>query len=88
MLDIREADKGEMIVVLFLSELVNIDHVPPAMFVTGVVFILLIGGFLSAGVVRLFQQKKKQGISFLALSVASLIGLIWIMNTWFSDTLK
>jgi Na+-transporting NADH:ubiquinone oxidoreductase subunit NqrD len=77
------AEKGEMVLVLFLSDLVNLEGVSPALFITGVVFILLVGGFLSLGVVRLFQQHKRQGILYLALSALSLIGLIWSINTWF-----
>jgi hypothetical protein len=64
-------------------DLVDVSNVSPALFVAGAVFILLIGSFLSLGVVRLFQQRKGQGGLFLGLSALSLIGLIWSVNTWF-----
>lgn len=54
------------------------------LFITGVVFILLIGSFLSLGVLRFFQQRKRQGSLFLGLSVLSLAGLIFSVNTWFA----
>lgn len=63
--------------------LVNVSNVSPALFVTGVVFILLIGSFLSLGVLRFFQLRKRQGGLFLGLSVLSLVGLIWSVNFWF-----
>jgi hypothetical protein len=76
--------EGEIITFMLMSELVDLSNVSPALFVTGAVFILLIGGFLSLGVVRLFQQRRGQGFLFLALSLLSLAGLIWTMNTWFA----
>jgi len=54
------------------------------LFITGVVFILLIGSFLSLGVLRMFQLRRRQGSLFLALSVLSLAGLIISVNTWFA----
>ena len=65
-------------------DLVDVKGVSPALFITGVVFILLIGSFLSLGVMRFFQERKKQGFMFLALSVVSLAGLIVSVNTWFA----
>lgn len=75
-----------MVLALFLSELVSLEGVSPALFITGAVFILLIGGFLSLGVLRLFQQRTRQGILFLALSAVSLAALIWSMNEWFVES--
>jgi hypothetical protein len=54
------------------------------LFVTGALFILAIGSFLSLGVLRLFQQRKGQGGVYLALSALSLIAMIWVVNTWFA----
>ncbi|WP_123040938.1 hypothetical protein [Cohnella candidum] len=64
-------------------DLVDVSNVSPALFVTGAVFILLIGSFLSLGVVRFFQLRKGQGSLFLGLSALSLAALIWSVNTWF-----
>lgn len=65
-------------------DLVDVSYVSPALFVTGAVFILLIGSFLSLGVLRFFQHRKGQGSLFLTLSALSLAGLIWSVNTWFA----
>lgn len=65
-------------------DLVDIKGVSPALFITGVVFILLIGSFLSLGVLRFFQENKRQGFLFLALSAVSLVGLIVSVNAWFA----
>ncbi|WP_027085091.1 hypothetical protein [Cohnella panacarvi] len=64
--------------------LVNVEDVSLALFVTGVIFILMIGSFLSLGVLRLFQENKRQGFLFLALSVVSVAGLVFTVNTWFA----
>ncbi|TJY44480.1 hypothetical protein E5161_03625 [Cohnella pontilimi] len=63
-------------------DLVDVSNVSPQLFIAGAVFILLIGSFLSMGVLRLFQQHKRQGIVYLALSALSLIGLLVSVNTW------
>jgi fucose permease len=63
-------------------ELVDVSHVSPQLFITGAVLIMLIGSFLSLGVLRLFQQRKRQGIVYLALSALSLIILLVSVNTW------
>jgi hypothetical protein len=65
-------------------DLVDISYVSPALFITGAVFILMIGSFLSLGVLRFFQQRKRQGFVYLTLSAVSLIVLIWSVNTWLS----
>ena len=65
-------------------ELVDISDVSVQLFITGVIFIMMIGSFLSLGVLKLFQLKKRQGIIYLVLAVVSLISLILIVNTWFS----
>lgn len=64
--------------------LVNVEDVSPALFITGVIFILLIGSFLSLGVLRFFQENKRQGFMFLALSAVSVAGLVVTVNTWFA----
>lgn len=64
--------------------LVNVEGVSPALFITGAIFILLIGSFLSLGVIRCFQGNARQGFLFLALSAVSVVGLIVSVNTWFA----
>lgn len=64
-------------------ELVDITEVSPALFIVGALFILLIGSSLSLGVLRLFQERKKQGVWLLVLSVVSFAALVLVMNTWF-----
>jgi len=64
-------------------DLVDVSNVSPALFITGAVFILLIGSFVSLGFLRMFQMRRRQGGLFLGLAVLSLIGLIYSMNTWF-----
>jgi hypothetical protein len=64
-------------------ELVDITEVSPALFIVGALFILLIGSSLSLGVLRLFQERKKQGIWLLVLAVVSVVALVLVMNTWF-----
>jgi hypothetical protein len=65
-------------------DLVDVSAVSPALFITGIVFIMLIGSFLSLGVLRFFQLKKRQGGMFMGLSVLSFVGLVLAVNTWFS----
>lgn len=65
-------------------DLVDIKDISIALFITGAIFILLIGSFLSLGVLRLFQERKRQGLTFLALSVASFVGLVVSVETWFA----
>ncbi|MFC5531401.1 hypothetical protein [Cohnella yongneupensis] len=65
-------------------DLVDVKDISPALFITGAIFILLIGSFLSLGVLRFFQENKRQGFIFLALSVASFVGLVASVNTWFA----
>lgn len=64
-------------------DLVDIKGISVGLFITGALFILAIGSFLSLGVLRLFQEKKRQGLLLLGLSVISFVGLVLTMNTWF-----
>ncbi len=64
---------------------VDVSNVPAGLFVTGVVFILLIGSFLSLGVLRLFQQRKRQGLTYLGLSVVSLVAMLAVVNIFFAE---
>jgi len=65
-------------------EVVDVSDVSAGLFVTGAIFILLIGSFLSLGVLRFFQLKKRKGFMYMGLSVLSLIAMVLVVNTWFS----
>jgi hypothetical protein len=65
-------------------DLVDIKDVSAGLFVTGVIFIMMIGSFLSLGVLRFFQLKKRQGGMYMGLSALSFVGMILVVNTWFS----
>ncbi|BBI33046.1 hypothetical protein [Cohnella abietis] len=66
-------------------DLVNVSEVSPGLFITGIVFIMLVGSFLSLGVLRFFQLKKRQGFIYMGSSVLSLVAMIVIVSTWFSE---
>ncbi|QMV44222.1 hypothetical protein [Cohnella cholangitidis] len=62
---------------------VDVTEVSPELFITGIIFIMLIGSFLSLGVLRFFQLRKKQGGMFMGLSALSFVLLIVVTNVWF-----
>lgn len=63
----------------------DISHVSPAFFITGAIFILLIGSLLSWGVLSFFQQRVKRGAWLLAGAALSLAAMVFVFNTWFSE---
>lgn len=63
---------------------VDVTQVSAGLFITGVIFILLVGSFLSLGVLRFFQLRKRQGGVYLGLSAASFVAMVLIVNTWFA----
>ncbi|WP_373230517.1 hypothetical protein [Cohnella sp.] len=65
-------------------ELVDVSNVSAELFIIGVIFIMLIGSFLSLGVLRFFELKKRQGVIYMFLSALSFVSLIIVVNTWFS----
>ncbi|WP_256757140.1 hypothetical protein [Cohnella sp. WQ 127256] len=65
-------------------EVVDVSNVSPALFITGAIFIMVIGSFMSVGILRLFQLKKRQGGIFMGLSVVSFVMLLVVVNTWFA----
>lgn len=65
-------------------DLVDVSAVSPELFITGIIFIMMIGSFLSLGVLRFFQLRKKQGGVFMGLSALSFIGLVVVVNTFFA----
>jgi len=65
-------------------QLVDVSDVSAGLFIAGIIFIMLIGSFLSLGVLRFFQLKKKQGGVYLGLSAASVVAMVLVVNTWFA----
>ena len=63
---------------------VDVSAVSPALFVTGILFILLIGGSLSLGVLRLFQSKRRQGIALLGSAAVFFTALVLVVERWFA----
>lgn len=64
-------------------ELVDVSEVSAGLFIVGVIFILLVGGLLSMGILRFFQTKKGQGWAYMVGSAVSLVAFILIVNRWF-----
>lgn len=54
----------------------NLSILSMQLFWTGVVFILVVGGFFSFGVLRLVQQKKSQAVISLLISGVSLVAFV------------
>lgn len=67
-----------------LLELVDVSEVSAGLFIVGVIFILLVGGLLSMGILRFFQLKKGQGWSYMIGSVVSLVAFILVVDQWFA----
>lgn len=55
---------------------VDLSHLTIEMFVMGVIFMLVTGFLFSFAILRLFQQRIKQGIIFFVLSGISLVSFI------------
>ncbi|MBJ6364268.1 hypothetical protein ACFOQM_23900 [Paenibacillus sp. GCM10012307] len=63
--------------------LVDISGVSLSLFLTGVVFILLVFGLLSFGILRMFQLRFKAGWFSFAGAVLSGVAFAIVLNTWF-----
>ncbi|WP_028559982.1 hypothetical protein [Paenibacillus pinihumi] len=63
--------------------LVNISDVSLGLFLTGVVFILLVFGLLSFGILRMFQLRFKAGWMSFAGAVVSGVVFAIVLDTWF-----
>ena len=63
----------------------DISHVSPAFFITGAIFILLIGSLLSWGVLSFFQRKVRKGLWLLGGAVVSFAVMVLVFSTWFSE---
>lgn len=65
---------------------VDISSISPQLFVTILFFLLIVCPLLSLGVVRLFQQRIKVGITYIASAIISyvifLIVADFVHQTW------
>ncbi|WP_435171069.1 hypothetical protein [Paenibacillus glycanilyticus] len=63
--------------------LVDVSDISTSLFIIGVVFLLLIFGLLSLGILRMFQQRFRYGWFCFAGAVVSFIVLMIILNKWY-----
>lgn len=63
---------------------VDVSNVSPAFFITGAIFLLLIGSLFSLGVISLFQQRVKRGLRLFALAALALVLMVYVINRWFT----
>ncbi|MBD2847263.1 hypothetical protein IDH44_18850 [Paenibacillus sp. IB182496] len=63
--------------------LVNVSDVPASLFLLGVVFILLIFGLLSLGILRMFEKRFRVGWYSFAGAVFSSVAFGLILNQWY-----
>jgi len=63
--------------------LVDVSNVSPSLFILGVVFILLIFGLLSLGILRMFQQRFKYGWFCFAGAIVSFSVFMYVLNRWY-----
>ncbi|BFH16581.1 hypothetical protein WJ0W_005265 [Paenibacillus melissococcoides] len=65
---------------------VDISSISPQMFVTVLFFLLIVCPLVSLGIVRLFQQRVKIGITYIASAIVSyivfLIAAEFVNKTW------
>lgn len=63
--------------------LVDVSDISASLFILGVVFLLLIFGLLSLGILRMFQQRFRYGWVCFAGAVVSFVVLMVILNKWY-----
>lgn len=65
---------------------VDISSISPQLFVTVLFFLLIVCPLVSLGIVRLFQQRVKIGVTYIASAVVSyivfLIAAEFVHKTW------
>ncbi|WP_195574227.1 hypothetical protein [Paenibacillus sp. 1001270B_150601_E10] len=65
---------------------VDISSISPQLFVTVLFFLLIVCPLVSLGIVRLFQQKTKTGVTYIASAIISYIAFIlvadFVARTW------
>ncbi|MFF2887732.1 hypothetical protein [Paenibacillus sp. NPDC057967] len=64
--------------------LVDVSSVSPSLFILGVVFILLVFGLLSLGILRMFQQRFKYGWFCFAGAIVSFSVFMYVLNRWYA----
>ncbi|QJC51757.1 hypothetical protein HGI30_09495 [Paenibacillus albicereus] len=62
---------------------VDVSNVPAGLFVLGAVFILLIFSLLSLGVLKMFQQQRRNGGLYFAGSVVSAVVFYVLLDLWY-----
>lgn len=63
--------------------IVDISSIDPSLFITIAVFLLVICPLLSMGVLRLFQQKKRAGLTYIGSSIVGYIIFIIVIKEFF-----
>lgn len=63
--------------------IVDISSIDPTLFLTIALFLLIICPLLSLGVLRLFQLKKRAGITYLGASLFSYAIFMIVLNVYF-----
>lgn len=63
--------------------LVDVSNVSPSLFILGIVFILLVFGLLSFGILRMFQQRFKVGWFCFAGAIVSFSVFMYVLNRWY-----
>ncbi|MBH5318093.1 hypothetical protein I6N90_09765 [Paenibacillus sp. GSMTC-2017] len=63
--------------------LVDVSSVSPTLFILGVIFLLLIFGLLSFGILRMFQQKFRAGWISFGGAIVSFSVFMFILNKWY-----
>lgn len=63
--------------------LVDVSSVSASLFILGVVFLLLIFGLLSFGIMRMFQQRYRVGWFCFAGAIISFSVFMYVLNRWY-----
>ncbi|OPA73875.1 hypothetical protein BVG16_25885 [Paenibacillus selenitireducens] len=63
--------------------IVDISSISPSLFITIAVFLLIICPLLSLGVLRLFQERKKAGLTYIVTSIVGYILFTIVINVFF-----
>ncbi|NIK77435.1 putative membrane protein [Paenibacillus castaneae] len=63
--------------------LVDLSSTSASLFILGVIFLMLIFGLLSFGILRMFQQRFRTGWISFAGAVISFVVFMFILNKWY-----
>ncbi len=64
-------------------ELVDVSNVDASLFIFGIVFIMLIFGLLSFGILKMFQQRFAAGWYSFGGAVVSFVVFMFALNKWY-----